>query len=186
MSKFAKTCTGIQGRGSPKDRFYTPPSVVLKAIGAIKTQPGDIWYEPFKGAGAYYDQFPVDVADRRWSEIDLGRDAFTTDLKCDIIATNPPYSLLNESFELFARLSPRVVSVIIGVQNITRKRLNIMDQAGYHVVSMHWCDIKGWFGGSFIITFEKKEVGSAPCCTFDLDVIKKPCGGSYKDATDKS
>ena len=196
MSSLQKVVNKIQKRLKPSDRFYTPECVVDRAIEIVElctntdAKDDDIWYEPFKGLGAYYDKFPVDEQFRRWTEIDFGLDFFKFNEKVDVICTNPPYSLLTPVFKHCAKLRPRVINLLIGTLNLTRTRMNIMADAGYIMTYMHLLEVKGWFGCSIIIQYELEECIKAPACDcgeyygtagigHTKNMIKHPDGGLY-------
>ena len=54
-------------------------------------------------------------------------------------------------------LQPRVISYLIGVNNLTCRRLEMMKEAGYVMTQMHMCKVFKWFGMSFIVQFEKMK-----------------------------
>ena len=61
------------------DTYYfhqTPPELAKRLIEFLPLAAGDIVLEPFKGEGAFYDNFPTNVI-REWTEIEDGRD-YTT------------------------------------------------------------------------------------------------------------
>tara|TARA_R100000329_G_C7601149_1_gene213212 strand:- start:485 stop:1060 length:576 start_codon:yes stop_codon:yes gene_type:complete len=143
----------IQNRAKPKDVFYTPEVLAKKHIEMIVSGAGDIWYDNARGKGAYYDNFPTE--NKRWSEIDEGRDLFDFNERVDIICTNPPYSLLNKILEKSVSLQPRVISYLIGQQNLTPHRLQFMKNNGYGLVKLHLCKVRGFFGYSAICVWER-------------------------------
>ena len=55
---------------------------------------GDVLYEPFKGEGAFYDNFPNRCL-KKWSEITQDKD-YTSETEYDWVITNPPYALENK------------------------------------------------------------------------------------------
>ncbi len=155
MSQLSRSMNAIQRRQTANDRFYTPDQVVAKAVSMIDYEPGEIWFEPFKGLGAYYNRFPVPEEQREWTEIDLGRDFFQYNGHVDIVCTNPPYSIINPVLDKLIQLRPRVIQLAIGLMNITIPRLRKMSSAGYVVTKQHWVDVRGWFGVTTIIQFER-------------------------------
>lgn len=79
------------------DDVMTPPEIakmlMSKIIPFIK--PNESLYDPFKGNGAFFDNFPKENLSW-WSEIKEGRDFFDCDGKVDWIISNPPYSKFTE------------------------------------------------------------------------------------------
>lgn len=180
MSSIATTGGKIKGRSTASDRFYTPQCVVEEAVRMVPPGSG-VWMDPFKGLGAYYNSFPVPVSDRRWCELDLGKDFFEyTDQDVDVICSNPPYSLLNRVFEHTVVIRPKVVNYAIGAMNLTKNRMNIMTNAGYALTKMHIVDIKGWFGQTFICQWELGAVD--PAITSTAHTIKNVDGSGYGPA----
>lgn len=55
----------------------------------------DVVIDPYRGDGAFYDQYPAHV-DRRWCEITQRRDFMDCRAPVQWIMTNPPWSKLRE------------------------------------------------------------------------------------------
>lgn len=143
----------IKSRETPNDIFITPLALAKKHIDMISTNPCDIWFDPFKNSGSYYNQFPTE--NKKWTEILDGEDFFKFEEKVDIICSNPPYSLIDKVLEKSIELNPRVISYLIGISNLTTKRMELMENAGYKIVSMRLTKVFKWFGMSAIIVWEK-------------------------------
>jgi hypothetical protein len=152
----------IKNRSKGNDVFLTPIKLAKKHIDIIEYKDTDIWYDPFKNSGNYYNQYPND--NKEWSEILDGKDFFEFDKKVDIICSNPPYSMINKVLEKSINLNPRIISYLIGVNNLTTKRIETMNKAGYGLKKMVMLKVHEWFGMSFIVVFEK---GCDNC--FDID-----------------
>jgi hypothetical protein len=88
----ARLCSDIRTRGHPHDVFITPKKLAKTHIDMIYkiSNYNDklTWYDPFKGTGNYYNQFPH--VRKYWTEISEGRDFFKTKGKVDVIISNPP------------------------------------------------------------------------------------------------
>ena len=143
----------IKKRDKPNDVFITPLALAKKQIDMIEHEPNEIWYDPFKNDGSYYNQFPND--NKEWSEILEGRDFFEFTGKVDIICSNPPYSCIDKILHKCIELKPRVISILIGQGNFTAKRLELLEDSGYGLKKMHMCKVFNWYGMSYIIQFEK-------------------------------
>ena len=124
----------------------------------------DIWYDPFKNDGSYYKQYPNNQSINEWSEILEDKDFFTFNKKVDIICSNPPYSIMDKVIQKSIELNPRVISYLIGVNNLTARRIEMFEKEGYILTKIHMCKVFKWFGMSFIVQFEK---GGSPCLSFD-------------------
>ncbi len=149
----ASTSHKIKKRKQPKDVFITPKILAKKHIDSIDTLPDDIWYDPFMNSGNYYDQFPTDH--KCWSEILYGEDFFEMDMGVDVICSNPPYSMIDDVLKKSISLEPRIISYLIGMGNLTSRRIEMMNKAGYGLKDVTMLKVFTWYGMSFIVTFEK-------------------------------
>ena len=84
-----------------------------------------------------------------------GKDFFEYDGEPDIIIQNPPYSNLDEWIKKNIELNPRIISLLIGVNNLTTRRLEWLYEAGYGLVKMRMLKVWRWFGMSYILIFER-------------------------------
>jgi len=159
----------IKQRKNGKDVFITPLPLSKKQIDMIEYQDGEIWYDPFKNSGSYYNQFPNE--NKKWSEILEGRDFFIFDEEVNIICSNPPYSLMDNVIIKSIELEPRIISYLIGVGNLTSRRIEMFNTAGYSLRKFHMCKVFKWYGMSCIVQFEKMENGIIDnIITFDRTV----------------
>jgi hypothetical protein len=143
----------IKNRKESNDVFITPLELAKKHIDLIDYKPDDIWLDPCKNNGSYYNQFPNDNKD--YCEILEGKDFLEYDSYVDIICQNPPYSILNKWIEQNIKLNPRVISFLIGIGNLTHKRIQILENAGYGLTKMKMLKVHLWYGMSCIVVFEK-------------------------------
>ena len=147
---------GIKHRQKPNDIFLTPPDLALKHIEYIQdlTTEDDIWLDPCRNTGNYYNQID---GHKEYCEILEDKDFFEYDEKIDIIVSNPPYSILDKWFKKSVELEPRVISYLIGINNLTARRIEIMENAGYGLTRMKMLKVYKWFGMSVIVVFEKNK-----------------------------
>ena len=110
-----------------------------------------VWYDPFRNSGSYFHQFPE--GDHEWSEILDGKVFFEFDKHVDIVCSNPPYSCLNQVLVKSVELKPLIISFLVGMHNLTTKRIEFMNSHGYYMEKLHMCKIHNWYGMSFIIQF---------------------------------
>jgi len=157
----------IKHRSKPNDVFYTPESAVKQHLELIDSTPNDVWLDPFKGKGAYYDMFPTTNKD--WCEITENRDFFAYTTPCTIICSNPPYSIIDAVLKHSIELNPRIISYLIGQGNLTAKRIQYMNDNGYGLSKLHLTKIFKWYGMSLIVVFEKDKPN---CISFDRKVHK--------------
>ena len=161
----SKTGHSIKKRDKANDVFITPINLAKKHIDLINYKDGDIWYDPFKNSGNYYNNFPND--NKVWSEILEGEDFFDFDMEVDIICSNPPYSMINKVLEKSVSLNPHTISYLIGMGNLTTKRIEYMNNNGYGLDNITMLKVHEWYGMSFITTFKK---GSKNCMDFDRTI----------------
>ncbi len=155
----------IKKRTKANDVFITPKELAKKHIDSIDALPDDIWYDPFMNSGNYYDQFPTDH--KCWSEILYGEDFFEMAMGVDVICSNPPYSMINKVLEKSVSLEPRIISYLIGMGNLTTKRIEDMNNWGYGLKNVMMVKVYEWYGMSFIVTFEK---GASNCIDIDRTI----------------
>lgn len=165
-----KMLNKIQQRTSPNDIFYTPLELSKKAIDMIDYNDNDIWFDPFKGEGSYYNQFPNN--NKVYTEITEGKDFFEFNDKVDIICSNPPYSLINKVLEKCSQLNPRVINLLIGMINLSPRRIQIMNDNGYYITKLHLVNVKGWFNNNIVVQFEKGVNFDKNIITFDRITYK--------------
>ena len=53
MQKSLNAC-----RTRKNDVLYTPKELALRCIQLVDIQPGDVLYDPFRGKGVFFDNFP--------------------------------------------------------------------------------------------------------------------------------
>ena len=146
----------IKQRIKPNDVFITPLELSKKAINMIDYDENDIWYDPFKNSGSYYNQYPIECK-KLYSEILEGKDFFDFNEKITIISSNPPYSFLDKVIEKSLSLEPKIINYLIGVGNLTARRIEMFNKAGYGLTKLHMCKVYKWYGMSYIIQFEKDK-----------------------------
>tara|TARA_R110000822_G_scaffold132380_1_gene269624 strand:- start:188 stop:691 length:504 start_codon:yes stop_codon:yes gene_type:complete len=144
----------IKSRDAPRDIFITPPLLAKLNIDMIEWREGEIWLDSCKNNGSYYNQFPKECP-KEYCEILEGKDFFEYDGEPDIIIQNPPYSNLDEWIKKNIELNPRIISLLIGVNNLTTRRLEWLYEAGYGLVKMRMLKVWRWFGMSYILIFER-------------------------------
>jgi hypothetical protein len=149
----SKTSHKIKQREHPKDIFLTPLKLAKSHIDMIEFKDDEIWYDPFKNTGNYYNQYPND--NKKWSEIIDGKDFFAFNEKVDIICSNPPYSMIDAVLKKSITLNPRIISYLIGVNNLTPRRIEYMEKAGYFITKLHLLKVYEWYGMNYIVEWEK-------------------------------
>lgn len=148
--------TNIKIRAIPNDVFITPLPLAKTAIDLIEYTFEDTWLDPFKNDGSYYNQYPKNC-NKKWCEILDNVDFFDFDEPVDIICSNPPYSCLDKVIEKSINLKPRVINYLIGINNLTARRLEMFEKANYGLTKLHMCKVYKWYGMSIIVQFEKNK-----------------------------
>ena len=143
----------IKHRDKSNDIFITPVELSTFHISMIEHKDDDRWFDPFKNSGNYYNHYPTD--NKVYTEILEGKDFFEFKDKVDVICSNPPYSMIDKVLEHSVSLGPRVISYLIGLNNLTTKRIEYMNERGYSISKIHLCKVFKWFGMSIIVVFEK-------------------------------
>ena len=161
----SKTGHKIKKRDNANDVFITPLSLAKKAIDMVEYKPDDIWFDPFKNNGSYYNQFPNE--NKVYTEILEQKDFFDFNENINIICSNPPYSLMDKVIEKSIELQPHTINYLIGIGNLTARRIEMFEKAGYGLTKMHMCKVFKWYGMSVIVQFEK---GKDNVITYDREV----------------
>lgn len=151
----------IKNRDVAKDVFITPRALAKKHIETINANENDKWLDPcrYNVNGSYYSQFPCEDSKKTWCEITEGTDFFKSlcQPRPTIICCNPPYSILDKWFKRCIELNPRVISVLIGVGNLTARRIEMFETAGYGLTHLTMLKVYQWYGMSYIVNFEKDK-----------------------------
>ena len=155
MSNPSVSGHAIKQRKVAKDVFITPKELAKKHIDMIDSEADEIWLDPCKNNGSYYNQFPTES--KEYCEILEDKDFFLYDGSPDIIIQNPPYSLMDKWIKKNIELKPRVISFLIGLGNLTARRIEMFEKAGYGLTKMKMLKVWSWYGMSVLIVFEKEK-----------------------------
>lgn len=157
-----------------KNDFYyleqTPPLLAKDLLASLDLPAGLNLLEPFKGEGAFYDQFPENC-DKDYAEIEEGRDYKTTNYKfcrIDWVITNPPYRItddkdknVNAFYNLLEYYSAIASTGIAFLSNdkcfstLTPVRLKGLRERGWYLTKVLVCAVKKWRGRYFWIVFTR-------------------------------
>lgn len=155
-----------------KDTTYylhqTPSELAKDLIALLPIKDEDVLYEPFKGEGAFYNNFPI-VNKKDWSEITEGRDYTTYEGEYDWVITNPPFTLpsngkrINSFWYLLDYYSERARTGIAFLGNdncfsvLTPKRMELLKTKGWSLTKLCVCSIKKWRGRYYFFVFQKNS-----------------------------
>jgi hypothetical protein len=147
----------LKDKDNPNDDKKTPRILAKKLIDMTPLLEGDTVLDGFAGDGAFYDQYPSYVK-KRWSEIKKKRDFFKRTRKVDWVGpTNPPYSKINDVFEQSIKIANKGIAFLIGIMNVTPKRIAMLEKGGFGITHMHIAQVTGWFGKSLYIVAQKNK-----------------------------
>ena len=148
----------IKKRIKANDVFITPLEVAKQQIQLHNINDNDLWLDPCRNnkEGSYFNNFPQNVK-KDWCEILEGKDFFEYDRDIDIICGNPPYSVMDKWIKKTLQLNPKEFSLLIGIGNLTTRRIEIIENAGYGLSKMKMLKIYNWYGMSCIVVFEKNK-----------------------------
>ena len=149
----------IKKRQKANDVFITPVDLAKKHIKFVEDKITDfkkkIWYDPFKNSGNYYNNFNCE--NKEWSEILDNKDFFDFEGNVDVICSNPPYSMIDNVLTKSISLKPKIISYLLGINNLTSRRIEYMEQAGYYMKKIHLCKVWKWYGMSCIVVWVRGE-----------------------------
>ena len=174
---FSKSGLRIKQRDVANDDFTTPRKLALFHINSVKKHlrrpKRCTWFDPFKGSGNYYNQFPCKKKRRCWTEIKCGTSFYDFEKRVDVICSNPPYSQIWNVLVKSISLRPKIISFLISAHNLTPKRIELLEKNNYGLVYLHICKIRGWYGMNYIVIF-KKGTNSKSIILFNCIKLKIP------------
>ena len=153
VNQMNNTMNSIKYREEPKDVFLTPPGLAKEHIKMIDFMEDDLWLDPCKNSGNYFNQFPTSKKD--YCEILEGIDFLKYEGEPQIICDNPPYSMLNKWHDKVISLNPRVYATLISFTALTGPRINKFQQAGYGIKKLTYANVSGYFGMTLLVVFKK-------------------------------
>lgn len=145
----------------------TPATAAKDLLAFVPLCDDDRVIEPFKGEGAFYNNFPANVR-KDWAEIREGRDYTAIEGEYDWVITNPPFRLdtggkrVNSFWFLLDYYSTRAKKGIAFLGNdtcfcvLTPRRQKILADRGWGITKIVVSSIKKWRGRYFFFILEKK------------------------------
>jgi len=73
----------------------------------------------------------------------------------DWVVTNPPYSILDKIFKKLVTICNKGFTLLLSIHNITPKRIDEIEKAGFGIRLMHMVRVKRWFGFHVIVVWER-------------------------------
>ena len=153
---------------SNQDKKYTPIELAKKLIDFVDIEPHHSLLDPFKGKGAFYDNFP-EKNTKFWCEIDDGVDFFDKTVSWCI--SNPPYSILRQVLEHLTNICIEGFGLLLGMINLSVKRVKDLEEKGFYITKMKVVRVRGWFGTSVFVVWEKNK---KPILSYDFEIYSMP------------
>jgi len=156
------------------DTYYlhqTPESLAKELIKLVPLEKNDIVYEPFKGEGSFYNNFP-EYTNNIWTEITKGRDCEDFSGGYDWIITNPPFRKPEGAgrvnawwyyLDKFSKIANKGIAFLSNdrcFSTLTPRRIDILNQRGFYLTHINLSSIKKWRGRYYFLIFSKKDNGS--------------------------
>ena len=153
------------------DEYYfhqTPNDLAIDLLKHVPLEPTDKLLEPFKGEGAFYNNFPINNS-KDWCEITEGRDYIDHNQPFDWVISNPPFRLQNNEgrenlfWKMIDYYSQRANKGIAFLGNdncfsaLTPRRLETLKGRGWKITKIVVCSIKKWRGRYFFIIMQKSN-----------------------------
>jgi hypothetical protein len=144
----------------------TPNELAKDLIKELDILNGDTLLEPFKGEGAFYNNFPIHNT-KFFTEIEENLDYKTFEDKVDWVISNPPFKLnegnqrTNAFWILLNHFLPIANKGIAFLGNdyclssLTPNRLSKLNKNGWYLNKIIVCSVKKWRGRYFFIVFNK-------------------------------
>lgn len=165
-----------------KDEVYlfhqTPNELAEKLIKFVPLVDNDCILEPFKGEGAFYNNFPQ-FTKNNWCEIEEGIDFKDFDYdknKIDWVISNPPFRLetpdkkrTNSFYYILDFFLTRVNKGIAFLGNdyclgsLTPKRINDLNNKGFYINKIFVCNVRKWRGRYYFIIISKTKTDFYNC-----------------------
>ena len=154
----------IKDRETANDVVYTPISLAKLLIEMADIQPTDRVLDPCRGEGIFFQNLPLCEAE--WCEVTEGRDFFQFHEPVDVIIGNPPFSLWKKWLEHSVKLTPRKICYVMGILNLTSKRVDFLKKHGYFLSKLHITSVRGWFANTLCVVFDRE---GTDCITYDIE-----------------
>ena len=121
--------------------------------------PTDVLYEPFRGEGAFYNNFPSENP-KHWTEIVEGRDFRDFAETYDWVITNPPFRIDNGTnamwflLDYFTSRAKKGVAFLVndqGISTMTPRRREMLRAKGWDIVDIVVAQVRKWRGRYYFI-----------------------------------
>lgn len=145
-----KIANEIKYRKYANDEFYTPPDLAKSLVKLVPVAAGESVMDNASANPVFYDALGPTVKRQKTG------DFFTVKpLSVDWCVTNPPYSKLDEWFDHSTQTCRKGFAYLLGFHNITPRRIERIEKAGFGLTKVHLCKVFKWFGISAFCIFER-------------------------------
>lgn len=140
----------IKHRKFANDEFMTPPELAKELVKLVPLAAGSVVLDPCPGVGAFYNALPPFVFRSK-----IIGDFFSFNHDTEWLVSNPPYSKLERWLEHSFDVAEVGVAYLLGLHNITPRRLELANACGFGLTTMHLCKVFHWFGISAFCVWQK-------------------------------
>lgn len=143
----------------------TKPEMAKHLISLINHEEGEVWIEPARGDGAFYNNFPTNVI-ARYCEINEGSDFLKYEEEVDVVISNPPFvphKLFWDFMVQSMKIARKNIYWLINLSSLnvfTPKRLVEMTNAGWFIQTFHIVNDKRWFGRYVFLKIGRSDIGT--------------------------
>lgn len=144
----------IKHREKPNDDFYTPVTLSKELVGLVPFEMQDTLLDNAFGKGAFFNQFPQE---NKKEGYDKAVDFLQEKRKFDWLITNPPYSCLDNWLKKSCEVANKGFAYLLTIHNLTPKRIEACEKAGFFITKIHLCKVFAWYGISAFIVWERNK-----------------------------
>jgi hypothetical protein len=150
--KLSEGAHDIKHKLIPNDEFYTPKALVQSLISLVPLYGRESILDAAAANPVFFDHFPC--SGPRYSTEHFEQ----WDTPVDWIITNPPYSLLKDWWMPQTFKHAKIgYAYLLGQGNLTPKRIQEANKAGFGLTKIHMCKVFQWYGISYFVVFEKDK-----------------------------
>jgi hypothetical protein len=133
---------------------YTDPELAKKCISICPVKPGDITLDPCCGGGSFSKNLKNCLA------FDEDVDFLKYEGSCDWIITNPPFHIGWKFLDKATDVARKGVGFLFSTSawnQLTPRRLAILQDKNFGITKIMVCQDKRWFGRYYFTVFEKNK-----------------------------
>lgn len=151
-----------------KDAIYyfhqTPFLLAKELMTHLNIDDNDILFEPFKGEGAFYNNFPNNNP-KHYTEIEENLDYKTHNERVDWIITNPPFRIEGKNafwvlLKHFQSMVNKGMAFLVNdkcLSTLTPLRIKELNDNGWYLNKIVVCSVKKWRGRYYFLIFKREN-----------------------------